>query len=47
MLGDRFDDHQDPDDRGPEVSLFLLALAALIAWMLVAAWAESAQTVVP
>lgn len=47
MIGDRFDEHHDPDDRGPEVSLLLFALVALMAWMLVAACAESAQTVVP
>lgn len=47
MTGDRFDDHLDPDDCGPGASLLLFALVALMAWMLVAACAESAQTVVP
>lgn len=47
MDGDRFDDYQDPDDCGPMISLLLFSLVALMAWMLVAACAESAQVVVP
>lgn len=43
MAGDR----RNPDDCGFEVSLLLFSLVALMAWMLVAACAESAQTMVP
>lgn len=43
MTGDRFDDHQDPDDCGPVAALLLFSIVALMAWMLVAACAESAQ----
>lgn len=47
MTGDWYDDHQDPDNRGHEVSLLLISLVALMAWLLVAACVESAQVVVP
>ena len=47
MTDDRFDDCQDPDDCGPMVSLLLFSLVALMAWMLVAACAESSQAVIP
>lgn len=47
MTGDRFDDYRDPDDCGFEVLLLLFALVALVAWLIVAACAETAQTVIP
>lgn len=40
-------DSRDPDDCGFEVSLLLFALVALVAWLVVAACAETAQTVIP
>lgn len=38
---------RDPDDFGFEISLLLFALVALVAWLVVAACAETAQTVIP
>lgn len=46
MTGDRFDDYHDPDDFRSEVLLLLFSLVALMAWLLVAALAESAQVVI-
>ena len=47
MVGDRFDDYQDHDDCDVRMSLLLFFLVALIAWLLFAGYAESAQTVMP
>ena len=41
------DDRQDADDRWPEVLVLLLGIATLMAFMFVAACAESAQVVHP